>query len=172
MLKKGIAFIALNTLGATLAWSAVTVEPLVSYGIGSGGISGPIADYNGAMYGGKLGYRISGAGAGIRYNGGAFDVEAENGMAGSTLNSYGVYISYNLPFLLKASIAYYIGANQSITFPNDSSMDLSGSGNSITIGFGFAFLANIFVERQSYTFENDDTFTLYSLGVSVPLSFL
>ena len=152
-------------------FSSVLVEPFVGYAIGEGDIEGSSSDYDGVLFGGKLGYRYTLFNAGLRYDRGAMDVEYGGSTVESTHSAYGVFVGLDLPILLRASLTYYIASDQKIKPSTGSAINLEGNGQSIHVGMGFAALVNLFFEYHQHNYDNDDKANWYMFGVSLPLDF-
>ena len=171
MTRKVLVLFIVAFLAVPTAFSGLLIEPFVAYGLGSGDIEGPSADYGGSMYGGKIGYQKLGLSGGFRFD--KASLEAEEG-GGHTLDSghtgYGVFVGYDLPILLRAAFTYYLSSEQEIDFPSRT-LTLEGSGQAFYIGLGFAALANIFFEYHQHNYDNDDSANWYFFGLSLPLNF-
>ena len=152
--------------------AGLLLEPLVAYGIGQGDIEGLKSSYTGPLFGGKLGYSQYGLSLGFRYDQGAFTAEEKKGRtADASHRAYGAFIGYDLPALFRASYTYYLSSSQEVDMASGA-VDLKGNGYSIQVGFGFAFLINIFVEYQKHSYDNDekDTAEWYFAGISFPIN--
>ena len=63
-------------------WSDLLVEPFIGYSMGEAEGGGAKEDHSGVLYGGKLGYKMLGLSAGLRYDMGGIDASWNDGDQG------------------------------------------------------------------------------------------
>ena len=158
---------------APSAFASVFIEPMVSYGFGSGSMEGLSADYRGSLFGGKVGLSKLGVSVGGRFDMGNLTAEEARGRTIDTPHrAYGVFVGLDLPVLFRASFTYFLSSSQRVEFPTPAQeLDLEGTGYAVQIGFGFAFVAKIFIEYQKHIYDNahDDDAVWYTAGISLPI---
>ncbi|MCY4645249.1 MAG: hypothetical protein OXB88_11585 [Bacteriovoracales bacterium] len=175
-MKKNVVFLfSLVFLSSpasfALSLTDLLIEPLVGYSLSGEAKQENAAseDFDGTVFGGKIGYSFLGLSAGLRFDTGALELESgTQGTTDSDYGAYGIFVGYDLPIFLRASFTHYISSEQDI----ENVGVFEGTGTSIHLGFGFLPLVNLFVEYHDHKLERngvDRDFNWYLLGLSLPL---
>ena len=167
-------------------WSDLLVEPFIGYSMGEAKGGGAKEDHSGVLYGGKLGYKMLGLSAGLRYDMGGIDAEEGNSSKEYDHRAYGFFVGYDVPLLFRVSAAYYISAERELETSQkaEESIGQTFEGSGISFHFASNFLPFIkfFLEYHKYDFDKVDSpkslpsgflgnTTWYVFGLSLPLDF-
>lgn len=184
------------------AQAAFLIEPYLGYKAHASGdrnLAGAHTDYTyrGPTLGGRVGYQFLGLMAGLDYSASTFDLERETTTSGVTTttkddysqSTFGFFVGYNLPLLLRAWGAYYLSTSYEDQDGTNKGQKFKGQGYGAGIGFtGLPFVSlNLELRRLQLDEFEDPTSTTsrvvkYSgsaspeiteifLSVSLPLTF-
>lgn len=174
MIKR--ILIAFLFLLSTSAYAGLLIEPYLGFSIGSGEDGqNPKTEYsqNTPFYGGRLGYQAFGLMAGLDYSKG-LEGDFETKTAGSattkadaTQQTFGVFVGYNFPIMLRAWVSYNFASKISIESGAEVGDEFKGGGYAFGLGFTALPMLSINLEYRMNTF---DEYKTASTGVTSALN--
>lgn len=168
--------IAFLFLLSTSAYAGLLIEPYLGFSIGSGEDGeNPKTEYsqNTPLYGARLGYQVLGFMAGLDYSKG-MESEFENKVTGGTTTkpdatqqTFGIFVGYNLPIMLRAWVSYNFASKISIESGADVGDEFKGGGYALGVGFTGLPFVSLNLEYRMNTF---DEYKTASTGVTSALN--
>lgn len=162
-------------LSASSAQAGFLIEPYLGYSIGSGENSASVKteyDQNSPFLGARLGYQTLGLMFGIDYTmGSESDFETKSGTTtfkqDADQSTFGLFVGYNLPVMLRAWAAYYMSTSIEIQSGASIGDEYNGSGYGLGVGFTGLPFVSLNLEYRMMTF---DEFKDNSSGLKSTLS--
>lgn len=156
----------------------ILLEPYVGYQMGKYKSSGTSTDFSGVDFGARVGYQQMGFMVGLDYMTGKMTDKAKPKSNDVTPTSFGVFVGYNFPVLLRVYGVY--GFSNSVKLEQTgASNKMEGSPN-LKLGVGYTALPllSIALEYTTGTYDevngqklsSDVTTSSYGVSVSVPFT--
>ena len=146
------------------------VEPYLGYTFGTARPTGvPSTHHRGVTYGGRVGYQMLGAMAGVEYQTGR-GTDSANSSNDLTPSNLGVFAGYNFPILIRGYISYAPVARLTAEHAGyDHTFD---GGEAIKYGVGYTGLPFLSVNFEYVTthYRGLDT-EMYGVTLSLPVVF-
>lgn len=141
------------------ASAALLLEPYLGFRI-SGDLDNNTTDdvsYNGAVYGGRVGYQLLGIMGGIDYSMSSYDLDFKSGSTtttrGSSSSNLGLFVGYNAPILVRAWATYFL--SNKLDFDGPSKLD--GSGYALGAGFTGLPFVSLNVEYRAISYDDSES---------------
>jgi hypothetical protein len=178
-LLKKLSLLAIATGFLSSANAGVLLEPYVGYQTGKTKNSGVSTDFSGLDYGARVGWQQMGFMLGLDFMTGKMTDKAKTPKSNDvTPQSFGVFVGYNFPVLLRVYGTY--------GFSNSVKLEQTGQSNKIEgspllklgVGYNFLPLLSIALEYTTATYDeyngtkmtNDTTSSAYGVSISVPFT--
>jgi hypothetical protein len=177
-LLKKLSLLAVAAGFVSSAHASLLLEPYVGYQMGKYKGSGSSTDYSGLDYGARAGWQQMGFMIGLDFMTGKMTDKAKPTSNDVTPQSFGVFVGYNFPVLLRVYGVY--GFSNSMKFEQSGSSGKFEGSPQLKLGVGYNFLPllSIALEYTTGTYDefnghklsSDLTTSAYGLSVSVPFT--
>jgi hypothetical protein len=177
-LLKKLSLLAIATGFLSSANASLLLEPYAGYQTGKYKNSTGSTDFSGLDYGARVGWQQMGFMAGLDFMSGKMTDKTKPKSNDVTPQSFGVFIGYNFPVLLRVYGTY--GFSNSVKLEQTGVSDKLEGSPLLKIGVGYNFLPllSIALEYTTATYDEangqklttDVTTSAYGISVSVPFT--
>ncbi len=172
-MKKSLLLVIVGAFMAMPANAALLIEPYIGMHFNSEAEDAD-ADITGTGIGARLGYQNLGLMLGLNYKSASLEFEPDSGSNYDVdQTSYGLFVGYEFPILVRAWAEYIIGGNAE--FDGGSEFDTI-SGTQLGVGYTGLPFVSLNLEIGNLTYEegpsgtDDQDISTYMFSISLPLT--